>query len=227
MLAAPDLQLKSQRSQSRFDELDLRRGLRENIMVATGGSKECLSDQFRVRCVRHVKRNQVGRQRTWPAPVHYAFRDKLGVGYDDGHVLVGDEGRRAGRDLCDFPNASRDLDAVSYPDRALKQQDEAAEEVARDVLQTEPEPHPDGADEHVQRREVDTGCLKDDEGAQTDDDVSKDGSDGFTYTDLEAAARQHMVDQPSRHASCDPEQRRHEGDDGQQPQRRERTPPDP
>ena len=86
----------------------------------------------------------------------------------------------------------------------------AAEEVARDVLQTETEPHTDGAHEHVQRREVDTGRLKDHEGAQTDDDVSNDGAEGFAHPDVEAAARQHMVDQPSRHTPCHPDQRRHQ-----------------
>ena len=40
------------------------------------------------------------------------------------------------------PTAAGDLDAVADLDRPFEQDNEPAEEIARDVLQTETEPHP-------------------------------------------------------------------------------------
>jgi hypothetical protein len=114
MLAAPHLKMKPQCSQSCFDELDFRRWILEHIALAIGGSQQYLSDHFRVSCVRDTERNDVGRERAGPAPVRHALRDELGVRYDNRHVLVGDERRGAGRDLLDFPDTSRNLDAVAY-----------------------------------------------------------------------------------------------------------------
>ena len=52
-------------------------------------------------------------------------------------------------------------DSISNTDRAFEQENEATEEIARDVLQTETESHTDGADEDVEGGEINAGALKD------------------------------------------------------------------
>ena len=76
------------------------------------------------------------------APVGHVLLDEVGVGHDDGHVVERVDGRAAG---VDGPNGAEDacnLDEVPGLDGSYEQQDEPADEVARDVLKTEPRSRP-------------------------------------------------------------------------------------
>jgi hypothetical protein len=57
------------------------------------------------------------------------------------------------------PMTAGDFDPVSHFEGPLEEQDEAAEEVAGDVLQAEAEADTDGAHQDVERREIDAGAL--------------------------------------------------------------------
>ena len=168
-----------------------------------------------------MERHDIGGQLARPAPVRHAFRDELGVGDDDRHVLVGDERCGARGDLAHFADGAGDLDAVSDLDRPLEQDDEPAEEVAHDVLQAETESDADGAHQHVQRRQIDPGALQDHERTERDDPVAHDGAERLPHADVEAAARQHFVDEPPRDAARHPDQRRDQRDDDEQLERGE------
>ena len=81
-------------------------------------------------------------------------------------------------------------------------------------LQTETESHTDGAHEDVERGEVNAGALKDRESTEGNENVPHDGAERLAHADVEAAARQNIVDKPAGDATCRPDQGRYQRDDG-------------
>ena len=81
------------------------------------------------------------------------------------------KGRRRRRARSDAKVRTVDCErGASDLDWAFEQENEATEEIVRDVLQTETESHTDGAHEDVERGEVNAGALKDHESTQCNDD---------------------------------------------------------
>ena len=64
------------------------------------------------------------------------------------------------RIFCTWPVDSRDFDAVADGDRPFRQDDEAADEIARDILQAEADPDADRARENGQRAEIECRCSR-------------------------------------------------------------------
>src|SRR4029453_8212130 len=197
MFSAPHVELKPECTEPHLDKLDFRHGLGQDIAVAGRGSEQHLAHQLGVGRMRHVKRQCVSGQLVRSTPVRHSLRHELRVGHNHRHALIGDDSRGACANLPHFANYTANLNAVSNLDGALEQENEATEEIARDVLQTETESHTDRADEDVEGGEVNAGALKDHEGTQRNDDVPHNGAERLAHADVEAAARQDSADEPA------------------------------
>src|ERR1017187_5113779 len=69
--------------------------------------------------------------------VHDFGRDERAVGDDDGHFVARDDVRRAEADVLDGPEGASDADEIAVAHGLLEEEDQAADEVLGDVLQTE------------------------------------------------------------------------------------------
>jgi hypothetical protein len=65
-------------------------------------------------------------------PVHHPARDELGIGYDDGDVVVGQDLCRPHIDGPDVPVDVADRHLIPDGDGALDEEDDARDEVARE-----------------------------------------------------------------------------------------------
>ncbi len=81
-----------------------------------------------------------GELRVTVRPVHDPARDELGVGDDDGDVVAGHDLRRAHADRAHVPVDVADRHLIPDGDGALDEQDDARDEIAREVLEAEPTP---------------------------------------------------------------------------------------
>ena len=72
-------------------------------------------------------------------------------------------------DLAGYP---RDLDPVADGDWPFRQNDQAADEIAGDILEPEPDANTDGAGENSQRAEVNAGIVENNENADDQHNVA-------------------------------------------------------
>ena len=79
---------------------------------------------------------------------------------------------------CTCPADARDFHAVADADRPLGQNDQAADEVARDVLQTKADADADRAGENRERSEMNAAVFQHDENADDEHDFAGDLRDG-------------------------------------------------
>ena len=86
--------------------------------------------------------------------------------------------RAARADQFHLAGHARDFDAVADRDRPLRQNDEPADEIARDILQAKADPDADRAGENSQRAEMNAGVLEHDEDADDQDEIADDLRDG-------------------------------------------------
>ena len=84
-----------------------------------------------------------------PRVIDHLGGDERAVGDDDGDLVARDDVRRAKPDVFDRAERAADAHEVAVTNGLLEQQNEAADEVLRDVLQTEA----DADGEHGRRRE--------------------------------------------------------------------------
>ena len=92
---------------------------------------------------------------------------------------------------------ARDFHAVADGDRPFRQDDEAADEIARDILQPESDAHADRAGENGERAEMNAGVLEHDENADDQDEVADDLRDGVLQRAIEPAVDEKAVEEKS------------------------------
>src|SRR5262249_16330161 len=147
---APDRQLKSKSGRAGLDEFNFGRRVAQYVRMCSRCRKENLAHKLRLRRERYMKRQDVPRQRVWTAPIRHALGDQLGVRNNQRKILVGHDGGCSRSDLTYFADSASNFDTVPDADRPLEQDDQAAEEIVRDVLQPKAESNPDRADQDVQ-----------------------------------------------------------------------------
>src|SRR5205807_1790386 len=98
-----------------------------------------------------------------------------------------------------------DLDAIADGDRSFGQNNQAADEIARDVLQSKSDADTDGAGENGQRAEMNAGVFQDNENSDHEHDVARDLGDGVLQRAIESAVGQEPVKEKTLGAGGDPE----------------------
>ena len=111
------------------------------------------------------------------------------------------------RICCTWPDNARDFDAVADRDRSLRQNDEAADEIARDILQAKADPNADGAGKNGERAEMDAGVFQDNKNADDEDEIADDLRDGVLQRAIEPAVDEKAVEQKTLRPRRNPEDR--------------------
>jgi len=143
-------------------------------------------------------------------PVRHGRVDKLLVRDNRRDVVVRDDHSTACANFRHLSGHARDLHSISNGDWSLRQNDQAADKVARDVLQTKTDADADRARENGQRLEMNAGVLQDNEDADDEDDVRCDLRDGVLQRAIKPAVDEKAVKKKSLGA------RRNPKDDDQQ-----------
>ena len=118
--------------------------------------------------------------------------------------LVQNDGA-ARANLLHLTGDARDFDAVADGDRPFGQNDQAADEIAGDVLQTEADADADRAGENGERAEMNAGVLEHDEDADDQDEVADDLRDGVLQGAIEPAVDEEAIEKKTLRARRDPE----------------------
>jgi len=122
------------------------------------------------------------------APVGDGVGDEVGVGDDDGDVVVGDDGGAAEVDVGDLAGDAADFDAVSDGDGPFREDDQSADEVADDVLEAEPDADAERAEDDGEGAEVEVDEFEDKEEAEDEEAVAGESADGVLEVDAEVGA---------------------------------------
>ena len=98
-------------------------------------------DQIHIRTVRHAYRDVNSDFGIFIAPIGYVLANEIRVGHDNRHTVKGLNHGAARTDRTHAALNAAYLYIISYLYRAFKQQDRPANEIVRDILQTEADSH--------------------------------------------------------------------------------------
>jgi hypothetical protein len=118
--------------------------------VAISDFKHEFAEVLQIGAVSHAEGDAKADARIFVAPIGDALSDEISVWDDDGNVVIGDHGGAAQADLADLSGYATDFDSVADGNGPLGENNEAADEVADDILQAEPEANADSAGEHCE-----------------------------------------------------------------------------
>src|SRR4051812_45292364 len=193
------------------------RRLLENIRVLQCSFIDELACEVRIGVVRHAETDAHGHVRMVVLPVDDHLGDEARVGHDHHGVVFGDYGRATRSDFRHVALDAAYFDAVANADRPFEHDDEPADPVADDVLQTEADAHADRAHQHVQRGQVDAERLHDDQEADQNQYVPEYRGDRLTYGQIQVVCmRENAVDHPALKPPGQVHQRDDQRDEQQQ-----------
>ena len=175
------------------------------MRIFCAGRDQRFAHFFHIASVGDADRNAKTHTRIAIGPVRYGRIDEFRVRHDRRDVVVRHYDRAARANLLHLADDSRDFDAVADGDRSLRQDDETADEIARDILQAEPDTHADGAGKNGQRAEMDAGVFQNDKNADDEDEVADDLRDGVLQGAIETAVDQKAIEEKALRARRNPE----------------------
>src|SRR5207237_10383852 len=146
----------------------------QRVRTFHAGRDQKLTHLFHIASVSYTDRNPKAHPGIAVGPVSYRRVDKLRVGNNGGDVVVRDYDRAARADLLHLADDARDFHAVANRDRTLRQDDETADEIARNILQTKTDTHAHGPSENRQRSEMDARVLENNKNADDEDQIADD-----------------------------------------------------
>src|SRR5258706_5635930 len=132
-----------------------------------------LPQLFDVRAVGHAEGNAKAHTRIGVTPVGDAVGDEIGIGHDDGNVVVGDDRGAAQADLANLPSHAADFDPVADGDGPFGENDKATDKVADDVLQSESQADAHRAGQNSQRTEIYAHGLEADIEAEREHEITE------------------------------------------------------
>src|SRR6266404_5404737 len=114
-----------------------------------------LSKFLQIRPISDTKWNAESNSRILITPVGHAVGNEVGVGHDNCNIIVRYDRRAPYADLSNLSRNSADFDAVSNGYWPFGENDQAADEVADDVLQPETKANTHRSSNDGKRTEVD------------------------------------------------------------------------
>ncbi|OCB01698.1 hypothetical protein BBC27_02310 [Acidithiobacillus ferrivorans] len=123
-------------------------------------------------------------------PVDHFTIHKLGIGYQDIHMVVGHDLGVAHAQLFDLAMQAVlfDLDVVANFDTALEEQNESGRKIAENILQPETQTNTYHTTQESQTAEIDTDRLQGNENAQGNNQVIDEPRDGVSRGMLQLPA---------------------------------------
>src|SRR5207237_7363679 len=122
-------------------------------------------------------------------------------------VVVRPDHGAAGANQFHLTGHARDFDAVADCDGPFGQDDETADEIARDILQPEADPDTDRTGENRERAEMNAGVLENDEDADDEDQIADDMRDRVLQGAVQPALDQEAVEKETLCPRGKPEDR--------------------
>ena len=144
------------------------------MRIFRAGRNQSFAHFFHIASVGYADRNAKADPRIAIGPVRYRRIDELRVRNDRRDVVVGHYDRAARANLLHLADDPRDFDAVANRNRPLRQNDEAADKIAGDILQTKADPNADGAGKNSERAEMNAGVFQNNKNADDEDEIADD-----------------------------------------------------
>src|SRR5690348_17181732 len=106
--------------------------------------------------------------------------------------------------MLDLTGDPRDFDSIANCDWPLRQNHQATDEIARDVLQTKPNTDANCPRENSQSAQMNAGVIEDNENADDQDDVADNLSDRVLQRAVETTLSEETVKQEPFRARREP-----------------------
>src|SRR4029077_12087967 len=127
------------------------------------------------------------------SPVCHRRIDEPRVRHDHGDVVVGKNNGAARTNLLHLTGNTGYFHPITDCDRAFGQNDQAANEIAGDVLQSESNADTERTGKNGERPKMDAGIVQHDENANDQDDVADDLRDSVLQRPIQPAVYQEAV----------------------------------
>src|SRR5437660_11848316 len=147
------------------------------------------------------------------SPVCHRRINEFRVRHDHGDVVVGQNNGAARTNLLHLTGDTGHLYPIADRNRTLRQNDQAANEIAGDVLQSEANPHADRAGKNGEGPEMNAGIVQYDKNANDQDDVTDDLRNGVLQRAIQPAVYQEAVKQKCFGARRYPEDSQEQGNE--------------
>src|SRR6059058_45626 len=194
-LAAPDDQLKINGIFAEFLQENAGRRIFQSVRVFAGGGEQRLADFVHVAAVGYPHRQAKPHPRIAVGPVRHRRVDEFRVRDNHGDVVVGYNHGAAGPNMLHLTGNSRDFHSVAHRDWTLSQNNEAADKIARDVLQTKANADANRASKNRQGPEVNAGIIENDKDSDDEDDVADDLRNCVLQRPIEPAFREKAIEE--------------------------------
>src|ERR1044072_316084 len=131
--------------------------------MLTRGCDERLTHFIHVAPVSHPHRQAKTHSPVGVSPVRYRRINEFLIWNDHGNVVVSKNNCAARADFLHLTGDARDLNAITDGDWPFRKNEQTADEVTRNVFQTEPQTHAHRAGEYRQRSEMDACIVQNDD----------------------------------------------------------------
>ena len=206
-LTAPDDELEVDGVFAKLLQEHARGRIVQDVRIALAGGNQRFAHFVYVAPVGDTHRNAKPHPRIAVGPVRHGRVDEFRVRHDHRDVVVRANDRAARANQFHLARQARDFDAIPDRDRSFRQNDEPADEIARDILQPKSDPDADRAREHRQRAEMNAGVLEHDEDADDQDEVADDLRDRVLQGPVQPAVDEEAVEKKSLRPRREPEDR--------------------
>src|ERR1051325_1573298 len=173
-LGGPERELEVQRAVTEAGKEKFGFGILQGLGMRIGNFDEQAAQVLDVRAVGNSHGDAKAHARVAVTPVGDAVGDEIGVGHDDGDVVVGDNGGAAQADLAHLAGDAAHFDAVADGDGSLGENNQAADKIADDVLEAEAQTNANRAGKDGQRTQIHAHGLKTDIEAKRKQEVTDD-----------------------------------------------------
>ena len=108
---------------------------------------------------------------------------------------------------------ARDLDAIAKRDRSFRQNDQTADEIARDILQSKADPDADRPRKNGERAEMDTGVFQNNENADNKHNIADDLGNRVLKCAIQPAVNEETAEKKAFRSRGNPEDRDEQRDE--------------
>jgi hypothetical protein len=193
-LAAPDYQFEVDRALAELFQEYTRRRIFQDVGITPSSGNSSIAHFVDIASVSHADRHPETHSRIAKGPVRHWRVDEFRVRHDHRDVVVGQNHGAARADLLHLTGDTGYFHAVADRDGPFRKDHQAADKVARNILEAEADADADRAREHGQRAEMDSGVLENNEDADDEDEVADDLGDRVLEGTVEAALNEEPVE---------------------------------
>jgi hypothetical protein len=193
--AAPHHQLEFECVLAEFFQENRGRRVLQCVRIFAASSEKRLANLVDVAAVSDPHRNSKTYARVAIGPVGdgriYEFR----VGHNHGDVVVRQDDSAARANLLDLTGHACDFDPIANGNWSLRQNDQAADKIAGNILQAKSHAHAHSPGENGQRAEMNAGVFENDENADDEHDIADDLGNGVLQRAIKPAIDEETIEQ--------------------------------